>query len=90
MTLKFQLDKQFLSYWSKPYFACKILMPFLNFSDNLLQDNYIIYQKKCWWFWDSAQNMLNFGLGAVPPFKSILCESLSTQHFGLLGSNIGI
>ena len=36
-------------------------MPFVSFSDNLLYDNH--NSKFC----DGAQNMLNFGLGAVIP-----------------------
>ena len=60
--------KRLLSYWSKHYFSCfehisrtaeppEILMPFLSFSKDFFQVCHIII------------NMLNFGLGAVPPYQ---------------------
>ena len=45
----------------------KMLMPFLHFSDNLLQDAYIIFQKGVDSFSDSVENKLNFGLGFSSP-----------------------
>ena len=47
-----------LVYTSKNHLATDILMPFLSFSDRLLQGGYFIFPKKC--VGDSAQNMLNF------------------------------
>ena len=44
-----------------------MICDFVSFSDNLLQDNHIIFLKKCSWFWDSPQNMLNFDLWCIPP-----------------------
>ena len=38
------------------------------FLDNLLLDNFVIFKKKWWYFWDNAPSMLNFGLGAVSPY----------------------
>ena len=39
---------------------------FLNSLDKLLEDAYIIFQKDVDKSWDGAENMLIFGLGAVP------------------------
>ena len=53
---------QFLLINSKTLWPIIILVPFLSFSDNLLQDAYITFLKKYWQFWDSVQDTLNFGL----------------------------
>ena len=52
---------------SRTAWHTKISMPFVSFSDKLLLGNQIIFPKKSADnVWDSAQNVLNFGLGAVP------------------------
>ena len=51
----------------------KILMQFLSFPGNLLQDNYIIFEgkkgeKKCWQFWNRVQ-MINDDSVCSSPIK---------------------
>ena len=69
LTWKFQQTEWFSRYWPKRAQYCfdqtawptKMLMPYLSFSDNLLRDEYIIFQNSV----DiilSARNMLTFGL----------------------------
>ena len=55
---------------SRSTWLTKILRQFLNFSDNLLQDNDIVLKKKKkknWKFWDGTQNILNFSMGFPSP-----------------------
>ena len=72
------------SYWSnsilhnfRTAWPTKFLMPFFSVSDNLLQDAYTTFQKKKGWFWESAQNMLNFVLQCSFPLnhhQMIICR----------------
>ena len=47
------------------------LMSVLSFLDNLHQDAWdiIIFSKNANYYWDSAQNMLKFGLRCSSPFQ---------------------
>ena len=47
-------------------------MPFVSFSDSLLQDANMIFPKQYWSFWDKAQNMLNFDLDCSSPLNHVL------------------
>ena len=55
--LELLIQTVFCTFW-----PVEIWMTLLSFSDNLLQETHIIFlkKKKCWLFWDSAQNMLKF------------------------------
>ena len=46
-------------------------MTYSSFSDNLLQDSYVICFQMSWQFWQSEQNMLNFGLRCSYSWKNI-------------------
>ena len=43
-------------------------MLFLSSLDNLLYDAYTFFEKRCWWFWDWAQNII-FWFGVQYPLK---------------------
>ena len=42
------------------------------------------FSKKCWWFWDSAQNMLNFGLGCSSHLSIFLVENSDNNESNAL------
>ena len=44
----------------KAAWPTKISMPVLSSVDNMVSVAYIIFQKRCWLFWDQEQNMLIF------------------------------
>ena len=67
--IKILLDQAVLNNW-KIARPTKMFMPIFSFSDNLLQENHINFSKKGRYFWNNAQNILNFGLGYGSPYST--------------------
>ena len=69
----YRMSDHIVSYWTQIRRDKNLITVFFfflfSFSDNLLQDFYIIFPKKCWSFWNSTQNILNFWFGMQLPHK---------------------